>query len=445
MEQNILDSVKIEDLSPVKKKLVFEIPWEAVRKELDDVYRKVSKSAKIKGFRPGKIPRQILERYYKEFAENETVTNLVNHFFWEAMEKNSVMGVSRPEIDQHGIEPDKNFSFSATVEVEPAIEPKDYIGITLTKEIESVTDKQVDERLEGLRQVYATLEDITESRSVAEGDFTTIDFQGEVDGNPLKELKAEGHFLEIGSKKMVPGFEEQIIGMNPGETKEISVTFPEDYPFAPVVGKTVKFIVTVHGIKEKKLPPLDETFVQNLDKYDSLESLRADIRKSLEEMSQQKAQEDLRKKMADILLEKNDFDVPDSIVERQLQYMVKDFQRRVYQSGMQVKQSPEMIAKLRDQFKEEAVRTVRTFLLMKSIAGKESIKVSDDDMNGRILELSEKYRQAPDALKQNLEKDGTLDHIRYDLLDSRVFDFLTKNAHITEISKPSQDVQEERV
>lgn len=445
MEQNILDSVKIEDLSPVKKKLVFDIPWEEVRKELDNVYRHVSRSAKIKGFRPGKIPRPILERYYKEFAENETVTNIVNHFFWEAMEKNSIMGVSRPEIDQKGIELDKDFSFSATVEVEPAIEPKDYTGITLTKEIESVTDKQVDERLESLRQVYATLEDITENRGVAEGDFTTIDFQGEVEGNALKELKAEGHFLEIGSKTMVPGFEEQIIGMNPGETREISVIFPENYPFAPVAGKAVKFMVTVRGIKEKKLPPLDETFVQNLDKYDSLESVRADIRKSLEETSLQKAQEDLRKKMADLLLEKNDFEVPDSIVERQLQYMIMDFQRRVHQSGMQVKQTPKMIAKLRDQFKDEAVRTVRIFLLMKSIAAKENITVSDDDMNKRIVELSEKYGQAPDVLRQNLEKDGTLDHIRYDLLDARVFDFLTKNAHITQTSKPGKTVEEEGV
>jgi len=433
VENNILDAVKIEDLSSVKKKLSFEIPWEKVKKELDQVYTLVSRNAKIKGFRSGKIPRKILELYYKEYAEGETVTNLVNHFYWDALEKNSIRGVSKPEIDQGRIELEKAFSFSAIVEIEPIVEPKDYKGMMLTKEIEAVTEKQVDERLEALRHIYATLEDVSTNREVHNGDFVTIDFRGEVDGNALSELKAEDHFLEIGSKKMVQGFEEQIIGMKVNETKEISVAFPDDYPFSPVAGKTAIFLVKLSGIKEKKLPPLDETFVQNLEKYESLNVLKADIRRSLEEGSIHRANTGLRRKMMDILLEKNIFEVPPSIVERQLEYLIMDFQRRAYQSGMQVNQSPEMISSLREQFLEEARRQVKIFLLMKNIALKEGITVSDEEIDQRIVELSEKYAQTPESLKKHLEKDGRLDHIHYDLLDSKVFDFLTGHAQINEV------------
>jgi trigger factor len=184
-------AVVIEDVGPVKKKMTFEIPWPDIKQELDEVFRKVGKTAKIKGFRPGKVPRPSLENFYKEYAEEETINNLVNRFYWEAVEQNKITPLSQPQIDQQGIKPESAFSFSATIEVEPAIEPKDYLGLILEKQEVEVTEREIDERLRQLQEMYSTMEDITEDRAAAQGDFTTIDFQGYLDGAPRKDMQAD--------------------------------------------------------------------------------------------------------------------------------------------------------------------------------------------------------------------------------------------------------------
>ena len=218
---DISAAVKIEDISTVKKKLSFDIPWADVKNELDAVYRKVGKKAKIKGFRPGRIPRGILEAHYREEAEEETVSNLVNRYYWETLQEKEIPAVMQPEIEQKGIEAEKNFTFSATVEVEPAVEPRDYIGLELEKEEPVVTEEDLEARMQEIRQMFATMEEVSEDRGIIAGDFVTLDFAGTLAGEPLKELKSENYLLEIGSKTFVPGFEEQLIGMKKGETKSV--------------------------------------------------------------------------------------------------------------------------------------------------------------------------------------------------------------------------------
>ena len=203
---DISAAVKIEDISTVKKKLSFDIPWAEVKDELDSVYRKVGKKAKVKGFRPGKIPRGILETHYKEEVEEETASNLVNRYYWETLQEKAIPVVMQPQIGQKGIEAEKNFTFSATVEVEPTIEPRDYVGLDLEKEDAAVTDEDLDARMQEIRQMFATMEEVGEDRGVINGDFVTLDFAGTLAGESLKELKADNHLLEIGSKTFVPGF-----------------------------------------------------------------------------------------------------------------------------------------------------------------------------------------------------------------------------------------------
>ncbi len=179
---DISAAVKIEDISSVKKKLSFDIPWADVKNELDAVYRKVGKNAKIKGFRPGKIPRAILESYYREQAEEETVTNLVNRYYWETLKEKEIPSVTHPEIEQKGIEAEKDFTFSATIEVEPIIDPKDYLGLELEREEPVVTEEDLEARMLEIRQMFATMEELNEERGVTEGDFVTLDFAGSIAG-----------------------------------------------------------------------------------------------------------------------------------------------------------------------------------------------------------------------------------------------------------------------
>jgi len=424
-------------------KLSFDIPWLDVKSELDTVYRQVGKTAKIKGFRPGKIPREILERYYRREAEDETASNLVNRHYWKTLQEKQIPAVTRPEIEQKGIEAEKEFSFSATFEVEPVVEPKDYIGLALEKEEPVVTEEDFAARMEELRRMFATMEELQEERGALRGDFVTIDFEGSVAGEAIKELKSENYFLEIGSNAFVPGFEDQLIGAKKSETVSIAVKFPETYHAAHLAGKDVAFTVGVKGIRIKKLPEIDEEFVKNFERYDSLEALRADVRKSLEEDKRRRSDAELERLIDARLLANNDFEVPGSLVERQIYYMISDTQRRMAAGGMDPKQAADLSFRLHDQFREEALRTVKVGLLLRSIAEKEGLQVAEDELEKEIREIAMQRGQDYRIVREKLEKDALIDNISNVLLNRKTYEFLREKATITPIRKERIESAEE--
>jgi trigger factor len=439
---DISDAVKIEDISAVKKKLSFDIPWANVKSELDAVYRKVGKKAKIKGFRPGKIPREILVRHYREDAEGEAISNLVNRYYWETLQQKEIPAVTKPEIAQKGIEAEKDFTFSATVEVEPVVEPKEYLGLELEKEEPVVTAEDLDARMLEFRQMFATMEEAEEGRGIQMGDFVTLDFAGNVAGEPLKELKSENHQLEIGAKTFVSGFEEQLVGLKQGEAKTIAVKFPDDYNAAHLAGKDVEFAVHIKGIRVKKLPEIDDQFIKNFEQYESLEALKADIQKSLEEEKKRKIALAFERQISDKLLEKNVFDVPDSFVERQIYYMMSDMQRRMVSGGMEPKKAAEFSMKLHDQFREEAVKIVKTVLLLKGIAGKEALKAGEDEVEKQIREIAAQRAQDYETLRKSLEKDNLIDNIRSEILNRKTYAFLKAKAKVTTVRNEKKNMPE---
>jgi len=376
--------IKMEELSPVKKKLSMEIPWSDVKNELDAVYHEMGKKAKIKGFRPGKIPRKILETYYKDQAQEETITNIINKYYWQTLEEKGIAAVSRPEITQDGLKENTDFAFTASFETEPEIEPKNYKGIELEKEEIKVTDDDVEKRINEIRQMFATMEEIQDDRAVINGDFVTMDFDGSLDGESYKELNAQDYMLEIGSQRFVPGFEEQLIGVKKGIANEIKVTFPSDYHESKFAGKEVIFNVTVKNIKEKKLPETDENFIKNFEKYNSLTDFKDDVRKSLEEKSQNQAKINLQNKITEILIKNNEFEVPSALLERQIYYMMADMQRRMTSAGMDEKSAMDYSLTMHDKFKDDAAKIVKSFLLLKKIAEKESFVAEESDVDEYI-------------------------------------------------------------
>jgi trigger factor len=423
-------AIKVEEVSPIKKKISFEIPWEEVKKELDAAYRTVGKKAKIKGFRPGKTPRHILETYYREDAEGEAVSNLVQRSFEEAIQANNLMPVARPQIEQNGIQADQSFTYSATVEVEPVIEPQGYTGLELQKEDTAVTDRDVDVRLEELRNMYSSLKDVEAGRAVQEGDFLLIDFEGKLDGETRKELTETGFRIEVGSKRLVPGFEDALVGLKQGESKEFTVRFPEDYHVKEFAGKDITFHVTVKDIKVQVLPDLDENFVKNFDKYDSMEALRTDLRKSLEEEKSARAKASLQKAINEKLLEKNPFEVPEAYVERQIFNMMVEYQRRMVMNGMDPDNAAKVAANLHDQFRDEAARMVRTGILLQRIAETESLAVDDKEVDDRIRETASRYGRDFESMKLSYEKDNMIDRLRDQLLEEKTLDFIESRANI---------------
>lgn len=427
--------VKVEDVSPIKKKLSFDISWIEVKKELDSVYKDVGKKAKIKGFRQGKVPRNILESMYKEFAQEETITKLVNKYYWDALKDKNIAAVAQPDIEQKGLEEEKNFTFTATVEVEPSIEPKGYVGLELEKEEHDLIDSDVEKRLQEVRDMFATMEEVEADREIGEGDFAVIDFEGTLDGKPLKEMKADNYLLEMGSKTFVPGFEEQLTGMKKDQAKEIKITMPDDYHAKQLAGKEVVFSVKLKNIKEKKLPDIDEKFIQNFDKYETLDDLKKDIVKTLEEENRARSNTTLKNLIIDKLLEANEFEVPQTFVNRQVSFMIADMQRRMTMRGMKKQDPSELYTRFYDLYKDEASKVVKTILLIKSIAEKEFISVSDSEIDEKIKEIAEQRAQSYDSLKKSLVEGNMLEDIKSEILNTKVFRLIEDNAKVNIVKK----------
>ncbi|MCX5853702.1 MAG: trigger factor [Deltaproteobacteria bacterium] len=421
-------AVQVEEISSVKKKLLFDISWMDVKNELDEVYRDVGKNAKIKGFRQGKVPRKILETTYKEHVEGETITNLVNKYYWDALKEKGIIAVTQPDIDQNGIEDNKSFIFTATVEVEPAIDPKDYEGLILEKEEKQVTESDIESRLQEIRNMFGTMEEVSEDRDIKGGDFAVIDFEGTLDGESLKEMTADNYLLEIGSSMFVPGFEDQIIGLRKGQTKQIEVKFPEEYRIKRIAGKNVVFSVTVKNIKERKLPEIDENFIRNFEKYETLEDLKLDIKKNLEEENKANSETALKVLIVTKLLEKNEFDAPPSYVERQIYYMLVDTRKRMASRGMNTGEIDELSAKYREMYREEATRIVKSVLLMKHIAAKESITVDSGEIEEKIKEMALRRGQNFDEFKKSLEEKDMVDNLTNEILTKKVFEFIEEKS-----------------
>ena len=428
-------SVKVEDLSQVKKKISFEIPWAYVKDELDGVYRSIGKKAKIKGFRPGKVPRKVLETYFKSDAEGEAITNIVNRYYWQELDERKIVTLSRPEIEQNGLKEDTDFAFSASFETEPDIDPQGYQGIELTKTEIKVSDADMEKRLQEIRKMFASLEDVPEDRQAVMGDFVTIDFAGTLGGEALPELKADDYLLELGSKRLVPGFEEQITGMKKGETLDIQVKFPDDYSEQKMAGKDVTFTVTLKELKQQKLPEIDENFIKNFDKYNTLDDLKNDVRKSMEEQCRRQSDVKLKELMTEIVLKANEFEAPPSLVERQIFYMMADTQKRMRAAGMDEKNSMELSFRMHDQFKTDAEKTVKSFLLFKKIAEKEAITVTDEDIENHIKELADIHHMNPESVRKIYEDGEKKESLKADILQKKVFDFIEQRANIKVIEK----------
>ena len=434
-------AIKMEELSPVKKKLSFEIPWNEVKEELDAVYRDVGKKAKIKGFRPGKVPRKVLETHFKEQAEGDTMTNIINKYYWQALKDKGIMPISQPEITQEGLKENTDFSFTASLETEPEFEPKGYKGIEVEKETIRITDDDLKNRLTQIRQMFATMEEVKEERPVAKGDFVTIDFAGSLNGESPKELKAENYFLELGSQRFIPGFEEQLTGMKKGETKSINVTFPEEYHEKKFAGKEVCFSVAIKNIKEKKLPEMDEAFIKNFDRYNSLEDLKKEVLTTLEEESKKMSETSLQNSIMQILLKENDFEVPPSLVEKQIYYMMADTHKRMTSAGMDEKNAMELSFKMHDKFKDEAAKIVKSFLILKKIAEKESFLVEEAEIDRHIEDLAAKNGKDYQLLKDAYEKEERKDSLKAGLIEKKVFDFIEQNANIKAVEKIGMNLE----
>jgi trigger factor len=437
--------VKVEDVSPVEKKLSFEISWSEVKEELDRSYRAIGRKANIKGFRAGKIPRHILEKYYKEESEQDAVVNLMNRYYFEALKEKNLRPAGEPSIDQKGIAPEQNFVFTATVEVEPDIDPVDYEGLDVDREDWQITDEELEKGLKQLQLMHSTLEGVEEDRGVEKDDFAVLRFEGKVDGVSKKELSAEHHMVQVGSGTLIPGFEDQLIGMKKGESRQVKVTFPEDYGNKDLAGKEALFEVELKDIRLRKLPELNEEFVKNFEKYQNLEELKDDLRKSIIERNDTRVREDMRRGIVNRLIEKNDVPVPNVYVEREKRFLMTDAVEKMTGGGVPREQAVGVVSNLHEEYGKQAVRMVKASLLLRKIGEKEGIRVEDGDVEAKIRDLSGRYGRDYETVRASFEKNENLmTRLADELFEQKTLDLLEGKANIRLVKKEAGAGEEKR-
>ena len=426
---------KFEDVSQIKKKLYFDVPWLEVEKELERAYDHLRKTAKIKGFRQGKVPRNILETYFKDNAESDAASNIIAKHYQEEMDDRKLRPAGYPNVDHQGLKKDETFSFNVTVEIEPVFEPKDYIGLELEKADPEVTEDAINKKIDKLRPFYSYLEDVSEDRGVEKGDFTSIRFEGKLDGESIKEMTSDNYFLEVGSGQFIEAFEENLMGMRREETRTFTMVFPQDYHVENIAGKEVEFTVTLKDHKIRKLPELDENFVKNFDRFNSLEELRADLTKELAVELENKSKSDLREVMMDRLIANNELEVPSIMLQHQLDQMVFEAARRWTANGIPNDKAKEMAENMRDHMKGDAERIVKAGMILKAIAEKENIAVEESEIEERIRGLAGYYAQDYEKIRKQIEDSHMMEGMENELLTKKVIEFIEGKAVITTVKK----------
>ena len=425
--------VKVENMEKNVVQLEIEVDAAKFEAGMQKSFAKNANKFNIPGFRKGKAPRHMVEKFYGDQVLYEDAINIVcPEAYDEAVEANDIHPVGRPEIDIKEIGKGKNLVFTATVTVKPEVELGEYVGVEVQKALSLVTDEDVEKELEKTSEKNARLITI-EDRGVQSGDTAVIDFEGFIDEVAFEGGKGIDHNLVIGSGTFIPGFEEQLIGTSIGDELDVNVSFPEDYGKAELAGKPALFKVKVKEIKVKELPVPDDEFAKDVSEFDTLEEYKADIRNKLVERAEHKAQHENEDNVIEKIVENAVVDVPDVMVEKRVDDLVYDFSMRLRYQGLDLQKYIEIMGMdmktFREQFSKRAGQEVKTQLVIEKVGKVENIRLSDADLEEEIKKLAENYKQTEEEFRKQLKEDD-LEYIKSTLAAKKTVEFLVTNAKL---------------
>lgn len=430
--------VQIETISPYEKKIFFEIPRHTVEEEMESAYRALNRNVKLKGFRPGKVPRSILSRYYKTQIEEEVASKLILDSFKKAAAEHHLLPVAEPTVLDRVLEEGKDFTYSLTVEVKPEITVDGYVGLEVEMPAVSVSDEEVEAQLKILQDSHAPLKPLESSRLIQEKDFVILDFEGSLSGKPLDGWKVDNHLVEVGSKTLVGDLDLQLIGLAQNEEKDVRMSLPEDYLKKELAGKEIQVHLKIKEIKEKILPSMDDEWAKDVGDYHSLADLKARLRQNLEEQKKGQARQAAKEKILDLLIERHSFPVPKSMVERQVQNLISRAEIRLAQQGMKLGEGPVDRQKLLDSFQPIAEREVRSGLILEKIAEVEKLSVRETEIEEKLEKLAAQLKQRVEAVKNYYRKKDLGEDLRAQMLEEKTLDFLLSQAKIKTGEMPLQ-------
>ena len=420
--------VLLEDVSSVKKRIVVEVPPEDIGREIDVVYRELGAKIAIDGFRKGKVPKAILESRYKDYVMGEVASKLVENSYPKVIKEKNLSPVSRPLIDvKGGIEEGQSFSYTATVEVRPVITAQDYIGMQIKKEEISVSEADVENGVEMLRERNAYFSEV--ERPVREMDMVIVDFECFENGKPIRDMKASEYPAEIGTNTLIPELENALKGVAKGEEKEVTVKFPDKYHNKELAGKEVLFRVKVKAVKEKISPALDDEFAKDL-KFNDINHLRDEVRKDIIRHKEAEERERLKGEILAKLVAANSFDIPPALVSNYAQTFVSRALEEIKKGRIKPEDagdiSPE---KLQERYTKIAETRVREELIMDAVARQEGITVSEEEIDLKMKELAAGRYQRFDEFKKKLLESGGDRVVAAGILEDKVFDLIISKAN----------------
>ena len=412
----------------------FEITIEAEKFEdaIKKVYFKSAKYFNIPGFRKGKAPMQIVEKYYgKEIFYEDAFNEVAGEALEEAVSENKVDIVSRPEVDIKQMEKGKDLIFTAVMQTKPEAELGKYKGIEIPKIEYNVSEDDINHELEHMQEHNSRLISI-EDRPAENGDTVNIDFEGFVDDKAFDNGKAEDYDLELGSNTFIPGFEEQIVGMKIDEEKDIKVTFPEEYYEKSLAGKEATFKIKLHEIKKKELPKLDDEFAKDVSEFDTLKELKDDIKAKKEKQNKDKEKYETEEAIVKALCENVKVDIPSGMIETEVDRMVKDIENRLSYQGIKLDQYLKMVQKtkedLRKEYEPQAQEGIKSRLAIEAVIKAEKIEATDKEIEDKIKEMAKNYGKEND--EEFLKNENVRNYIKEGLESEKAIDFLIKNAKI---------------
>ena len=425
-------STTVEKISSNKVKLSFDIDAAQFDAAMDKAYIKVRGQVTIPGFRKGRAPRKMIENMYggEGVFYDEAFELIFDEVYGPAIDENKLEVVDRPQVDIQQIGTGKNLQFTCEVFVKPDVTLGEYKGVEVKREHTLVTEDEVNAEIEKERNKQAA-EVSVDDRAVAEGDTVNLDYSGSVDGVKFAGGTAEAQTLKIGSHTFIPGFEEQMVGMNIGEEKDLEVTFPQEYHAEELAGKKAVFHVKVNGITETQLPVLDDDFAKDISEFDTLDEYKADVRAKLEAQAAERDNNAFTNAVIEKVMENATVEIPEAMVERQIDSMVRNFEARLAQQGLKladfIKYTGQDEKSFRNQYREQAEKSVRANLVLEAVENAENFEATEEEIDAEIVKFAGQIGQDVENLKKNLTE-GDREYFKADVIRDKAVKFLCDNA-----------------
>lgn len=424
--------VTVENGENQQVTLTIEVEAAEVNKAVEQACKRLANRVSIPGFRKGKAPRMIVERHVgKDAVLQEAFDIVAPKALSKAFDEQKIDPVTRPSVDIETLEEGKELVFKATVTPRPEVKLGDYKGLNVPKNEVNITDEDVEKQLKTFQDRQGKLVDAPEGAEVKDGDFTTLDFKGFVDGEAFDGGEGKDYPLQIGSNSFIPGFEDQLVGAKIGEERDVNVKFPEEYHAKELAGKDATFKCTIRSIKTKELPAIDDELAKKVSKFETLDELKADIRKNLEENAERTAENDQKSAAIEMATNNITVDIPAVMIDNRVTAMIQEMAMRLEQQGMKLEQYLQYagtdIAKLREQYRETAEKNVKTDLMLEEVAKAEDIKVEAKDLDEEVAAMAAAYGATPQQVQKIIKEQGRIGDLAASVLRKKTAQFIIDN------------------